>query len=61
MRLLVVNENIGGHVAAHLHLRGRSASGTTSHADFLHVPPPGLCHAASSAPASPASIASTST
>ena len=37
-----MNENIGGHATAHLHLERalRDVSGVD--ADFLHVPPPGL-------------------
>jgi glycosyltransferase involved in cell wall biosynthesis len=42
MRALFVNENIGGHAAMHLHLRGALKHHSQITTSFLDVPPAGL-------------------
>jgi glycosyltransferase involved in cell wall biosynthesis len=42
MRVLFVNENIGGHATVHHHLRRCLADRSDVEATFLDVPPPGL-------------------
>ena len=42
MRVLFVNENIGGHATVHHHLRRALEAHPEVEADFLDVPPPSL-------------------
>ena len=42
MKVLFVNENIGGHATVHLHLERLLADRDDVAAEFLHVPPAGL-------------------
>ncbi len=42
MKVLFVNENIGGHSTTHLHIRRALAGHPEVRARFLDVPPPGL-------------------
>ena len=42
MRVLFVNENIGGHATVHLHLERALGAHPEIEPEFLHVPPPGL-------------------
>jgi starch synthase len=42
LRVLLVNENIGGHATVHHHLQQLLADRPDVRASFLHVPPPGL-------------------
>ncbi len=40
MRVLFINENIGGHATVHLHLRATLADRSDIEAEFLDIPPP---------------------
>ncbi len=46
LRVLFVNENIGGHATVHLNLERALARHEDVQADFLHVPAPGLARRA---------------
>ncbi len=50
MRVLFINENIGGHATVHHHLRSALADHPEVDARFLDVPPPGLPRRLASAP-----------
>jgi starch synthase len=50
VRVLFVNENVGGHRTLHAHLRRAVAASADVEATFLDVPPPGLPRKLAAAP-----------